>query len=67
MNHLLDYIGLIFLVFAMFMLYMIIPFMTAYYLYKKLWLSDRMRLFLSISLFISSIGIAFIVFIKMIA
>ncbi len=46
------------------MLFIVVPYVTGYYLHKRLWMSDRLRLFLSISLFSSATFVIALLIIK---
>jgi type II secretory pathway component PulF len=64
MNEFLDYLLTVTLICVLIILYIVVPFFTGYYLYRRTWLNDRLRTFLSASLMISAAGVAVLVVIK---
>jgi hypothetical protein len=67
MNPVLDSITWLLFLLVLIALYIVAPFMAAYYLHKRLWISDRMRIFFSVSLFIASLGVLALVISKLMA
>lgn len=65
MNWILDYAILLFFLIVFFYLYIFAPFLASYYIYKRLWMSDRMRYFIAVSLFIAGMGASALVLAKL--
>ena len=62
-----DFLLWIVILVLLFTLYIVSPILASYYLHKRLWMNDRLRTFLSVSLLVGGVGISVLVFVKLIS